>query len=64
MDATLLIAVDLGAAFDTVDHDIILDVLENQFEVRGPALAWMHSSPYICPRRVFTSGNLNANYFS
>ena len=34
---TVLIAVDLLAAFDTVDHNILLFVLEREFGIRGTA---------------------------
>lgn len=34
---------DLSSAFDTVDHLVLLDVLQNRFGVTGPALAWFNS---------------------
>ena len=34
---------DLSAAFDTVDHDIILHRLESSFGITGAALAWIRS---------------------
>ena len=37
------IAVDLSAAFDTVHHGLLLDVMENCFGVRGIAKDWMSS---------------------
>ena len=37
---TAIIAIDLSVAFDTVDHDILLDVLHNQFGISETALAW------------------------
>ena len=40
---TCLVLLDLTAAFDTVDHDILLEVLGHRFSVDGPALAWFHS---------------------
>jgi len=42
-EVTAMIAVDLSAAFDTVDHDILLSVLDNQYGLRNTALAWMDS---------------------
>ena len=47
---TAIIAIDLSAAFDTVDHDILLDVLHNQFGISETALAWYDS--YLRPRSL------------
>jgi len=37
---TILIGLDLSAAFDTVDHDILLERLQTEFGVTGTPLAW------------------------
>ena len=42
-EVTAMIAVDLSAAFDTVDHDILLSVLGNQSGLRNTAMTWMDS---------------------
>ena len=36
-------ATDLSASFDNVDHDILQDVLNNQFKILGSALEWFNS---------------------
>ena len=45
---TALMAIDLSAAFDTVDHDVLLSVLSAKFGVVGTALSWFDS--YLRPR--------------
>ena len=52
-----LVAMDLSAAFDTVHHGLLLDVLRNYFGVRGVPLEWVKS--YLCNRqfKVCVSGN-------
>jgi len=45
---TALVLLDLSSAFDTVDHTILLNVLERRFLVEGSALAWFQS--YLCDR--------------
>ena len=40
---TLLGLLDMSAAFDTVDHKILLERLEVSFGVKGLALAWLSS---------------------
>jgi hypothetical protein len=37
---TSLVAMDLSAAFDTVDHAILLDILQRSYGVEGTALRW------------------------
>ena len=45
-----MIACNLSASFDTVDHSLLLDVLSNKFRVGGTALNWFDS--YLHPRSL------------
>src|SRR5664279_1956461 len=38
-----LVLLDLSSAFDTVDHDIMLQVMKTRFNVEGKALDWYRS---------------------
>ena len=40
---TLLVFLDLSAAFDTVDHDILLRRLEYNFGIKDQAVTWLKS---------------------
>ena len=40
---TILVIIDLSAAFDTVDHKVLLEVLHKCFGVEGRALDWFQS---------------------
>ncbi len=42
-NVTLLVMLDLSAAFDTVSHDVLFAVLEHQFGVSGTVLDWFRS---------------------
>ena len=45
---TALVAIDLSAAFDTVDKPVLLKVLQQHFGVNGTVLNWMDT--YLRPR--------------
>ena len=38
---TVLVGLDLSAAFDTVSHDTLLDRLQREFGVTATALSWI-----------------------
>jgi hypothetical protein len=50
---SVLLLLDLSAAFDTVDHDILISRLTTNFGVRSKALDWFKS--YLWNRRQFIS---------
>lgn len=45
---TAFVALDLSAAFDTVNHDVLLQVLKARFGVKNETLQWVDS--YLRPR--------------
>ena len=51
--SVILLLLDLSAAFDTVDHSILLSRLQNRFGIRNIALKWFHS--YLHSRKQFVS---------
>ena len=53
---TLLVLQDLSAAFDTIDHSILLEVLENDFCISGMALNWFRSYMSNRSQRIQVSG--------
>ena len=45
---TAIVILDLSTAFDTVDHDLLVDVLEKRFGIIGTTRKWYES--YLRPR--------------
>ena len=39
----VVLIVDLSAAFDTVDHDVLIKILRSKYHISGNALAWIKS---------------------
>jgi len=42
-EATILVGLDISAAFDTINHDVRISRLVNQFGVDGGASGWLRS---------------------
>ena len=56
---SVLVLLDLSAAFDTVDHHILLQRLEHLVGIRGSALKWFES--YLSDRFQFVNVNENSS---
>ncbi len=59
---SLLVLLDLSAAFDTIDYNIILNRLENSVGISGSALAWFKL--YLSDRHQFVAVNEEVSYRS
>ena len=65
-EVTMVVLLDLSAAFDTVDHDLLLTIFQNCFGITGTALQWYDN--YLRPRRMnvcvngIYSNELNLKY--
>ena len=56
---TILVSLDLSAAFDVIDHNILLRRLEHSFGITGSTLAWLQS--YLSGRQQFVrAGNASS----
>ena len=54
-EVTAMTLLDLSAAFDTVDHDLLLEVLNKRFGVKEKALKWYEQ--YLKPRKFKVAVN-------
>ena len=59
---SLLVLLDLSAAFDTVDHQVLLLRLEVSFGITGTALKWFKSYLTNRSERVLINGNYSESF--
>ena len=57
--ATVVMMLDLSAAFDTVDHDLLLRILKKEIGLRGRVLAWFESFLKGRAQRIRLGSNLS-----
>jgi len=55
-----LVLLDMSAAFDTIDHGIMLDVLRRRFDVRDAALDWF-ASYFVDRTQVVVTGTKSSS---
>ena len=55
-EVAVLALLDVSAAFDSVDHDILLLRLKNSFGIRGQVLEWLESFIRGSAQSVFVGG--------
>ena len=59
---TQLVLIDLSAAFDTVDHDILLNIMNCSFGVSGTALDWFCSYLQSRSQRICINGTASEQF--
>ena len=59
---SVLVLLDLSAAFDTIDHHILLQRLEHSIGIKGTALSWFKS--YLSDRFQFVHVNDKSSVYS
>ena len=60
-EVTLLVLLDLSAAFDTIDHNL-LNLLQSDFGVIGSALQWVRSFLSERQQRVVVGQSCSKDY--
>ena len=61
-EVTLLVTLDLSAAFDTVNHGILIDRLNKDVGIQGKALDWFKSYLTNRSQQVFLNGTISKQF--
>ena len=61
-NCVLLVLLDLSAAFDTVDHEILIHRLQNRFGITGKALDWLSSYLSCRTQQVMVNGTASKSH--
>ena len=59
---TLLVLLDLSAAFDTIDHQVLLNRLYVTYGITGTALKWFHSYLSNRKQRILINGSYQSDF--